>query len=82
MQYPHTAWACVWEPVFVCLLKISSPILVALLTYSHQKTITRTLRHSETSTHLVLLIANTVSMLGLTTQQALIPLPVTFNKQD
>lgn len=49
MQYPHTAWACVCEPVFVCLLKVSSPILVALLTYSHHKNITRTPRHQHTS---------------------------------
>lgn len=43
---------CVWACVCVCLLKVSyappsSQIPLALLTYSHQNTITRTHRHSE-----------------------------------
>ncbi len=87
IQYSHSAFACVCEPVCVCLPKVSyappsSQIPLALLTYSPQNTITRTPRNSESGTHLFLLIAQTVSMLRLTTQQPLIPLPVTFYKQD
>lgn len=76
--------------VYVCvfLLKVSyappsSQIPLALLTYPLQNTITRTHRHlRDQHTSLSLLTAKTVSMLRLTTQQALIPLPVTFYKQD
>lgn len=89
MQYPHTACARVLAHVCVCVFtegQLSSTILKKKKKKISRALLTGTPLHAhpdtQTPEHFILLRASTVSMLRLTTQLALIPLPVTFYKQD
>lgn len=76
---------CVSPQMCICVFAKGrfSQIPLALLTHSHPKKKHYTHTHTLTDHYISLSpYAKTVSMLWLTTQQALIPLPVTFYKQD
>lgn len=80
MQYPHSSVClCVFAEGQLCSpIQTNPPGTPHTLSLKHHYTQTLTDQYISLS----LSIAKTVSMLKLTTQQALIPLPVTFYKQD